>query len=336
MSIQYHVLGEAGRDNALLALVCSGQAVHRLLFDCGDGVLAGLPFAEIQRIDHLFFSHLHMDHVGGFDSFFRCTYNRTVKPNLVWGPARTAEIMQHRFQGFLWNLYQDKEASWRVADVEEGRTAWTRFELAEAFANAYPDGEEEFTGVLLDHPDFSVQEVHLEHLTPVLGFVVRESPRLNVDVSRLDELGLHPGPWLKEVKAAPPERTQLEVEGKAYALDELRANLLRETPGDSVAYLTDFLLDKPAYKRLLPALAGVRTLVCESAYREAELELARQNHHLTTRQAARLAAQAGVDKLVLMHISDRYPREEWGELLGEARDVFPNTVYPASWGIEVR
>jgi len=336
VSIQYHVLGGPGRDNALLALVCTGQAVHRLLFDCGDGVLAGLPFAEIQRIDYLFFSHLHMDHVGGFDSFFRCTYNRTAKPNLVWGPARTGEIMQLRFRGFLWNLYQDKEATWRVADVAEERVTWTRFELAEAFANAYPEDETEFTGLLIDHADFTVQAIRLEHLTPVLGFVAREAPRLNIDVTRLAELGLRPGPWLKEVKAAPPEQTHLEVEGKAYALDELRANLLRETPGDSVAYLTDFLLDKAAYKRLLPALAGVRTLVCESAYREAELELARKNYHLTTRQAARLAKEAGVGKLVLMHISDRYPMEEWGEMLGEAREVFPNTTFPTSWGIEVR
>jgi len=336
MSIQFNVLGEAGRDNALLALVCTGQAVHRLLFDCGDGVLAGLPFAEIQRIDYLFFSHLHMDHVGGFDSFFRCNYNRTVKPNLVWGPPWTGEIMQHRFQGFLWNLYQDREATWRVADVDEQSVAWTRYELSEAFANAYQDGKEEFSGALLDHPDFTVRAVRLEHLTPVLGFVAREAPRLNIDVTQLDELGLRPGPWLKEVKSAPAAQTHLEIEGKAYLLAELRACLLRETPGDSVAYLTDFLLDKAAYKRLLPALAGVRTLVCESAYREAELELARKNYHLTTRQAARLAKEAGVGKLVLMHISDRYPMEEWGEMLGEARDVFPNTVYPAGWGIEVR
>ncbi|MHB0937181.1 MAG: MBL fold metallo-hydrolase [Armatimonadota bacterium] len=336
MSIQFHVLGAPGRDNALLALVCTGQAVHRLLFDCGDGVLAPLPFAEIQRIDHLFFTHLHMDHVGGFDSFFRCTYNRTMKPNLVWGPARTAEILHHRFRGFLWNLHQDREASWRVADVDEQSVVWTRYELSEAFANPYPDEAGEFTGVLLDTPDFTVQAIHLEHLTPVLGYVVRESPRLNIDTTRLDELGLHPGPWLQAVKDAPAEQTHLEIEGKPYALADLRDNLLRKTPGDSVAYLTDFLLDKPAYKRLLPVLAGVKTLVCESAYREAELELARKNYHLTTRQAARLADQAGVGKLVLMHISDRYPMEEWGELLGEARDVFPNTVYPPSWGIEVR
>jgi ribonuclease Z len=336
MSIQYQVLGTAGRDNALLVMVCTGQAVHRLLFDCGDGVLAPLPFAEIQRVDYLFFSHLHMDHVGGFDSFFRCTYNRTAKPNLIWGPARTGEIMHHRFRGFLWNLYQDKEAAWRVGDVLDDRVVWRSFELREAFEYAYADEVEEFHGTLLNTPDFTVQAVQLEHLTPVLGYVVREAPRLNIDVNRLADLDLQPGPWLKAVKSAPPEQTHLEVEGKTYALAELRANLLRETPGDSIAYLTDFLLDKTAYKRLLPLLAGVKILVCECAYRHAELELAQQNYHLTTRQAARLAAQAGVGKLVLMHISDRYPMEEWEELLGEARDVFPNTDYPASWGIEVR
>jgi len=336
MSIQYHVLGAAGRDNALLVMVCTGQAVHRLLFDCGDGVMAPLPYAEIQRIDYLFFSHLHMDHVGGFDSYFRCTYNRTAKPNLIWGPARTGEIMHHRFRGFLWNLYQDKEAAWRVGDVLDDRVVWRSFELREAFEYAYADEVEEFHGTLLNTPDFTVQAVQLEHLTPVLGFVVRESPRLNIDVTRLADLGPRPGPWLQAVKSAPPEQTHLEVEGKTYALAELRANLLRETPGDSIAYLTDFLPDETALEKLLPMLAGVKTLVCESAYREAELELAQQNYHLTTRQAARLAAQAGVGKLVLMHISDRYPLEEWGELLGEARDVFPNTVFPASWGIEVR
>lgn len=105
MSISFRILGKAGRDNALFVQVDSGQAVERLLFDCGDGCVSELPFADIQAIDHLFFSHLHMDHVGGFDSFFRCTFNRETKPNRIWGPPDTARILQHRFQGFLWNLH---------------------------------------------------------------------------------------------------------------------------------------------------------------------------------------------------------------------------------------
>jgi len=331
LSIQYHVLGTAARDNALLALVCTGQAVHRLLFDCGDGVLAALPFAEIQRIDHLFFSHLHMDHIGGFDAFFRCTYNRTGRPNIIWGPPQTGRILHHRFQGFLWNLHGDTDVTWRVADVYPAHIAWTRYALHDAFARARPDGEQPCDGVLLRTPDFTVQAVHLAHRTPVLGFIVRETPRRHIDVARLPALGLRPGPWLQALKVAPPAQTHLHIDGVPYPLDALRAALLHETPGDAIAYLTDFLLDDDALARLPPLLHGVRTLVCESAYRHADCALARRHHHLTAPQAATLAARAGVHQLRLIHLSERYPPAEWPALLAEARAIFPATAFPGGW-----
>ena len=131
MALSFQVLGGAGRDNALLVTVDSGQAVSRLLFDCGDGCLWQLPFGDIQTIDHLCFSHLHMDHVGGFDTFFRCTFNRTAKENHLWGPPRTATILQHRVQGFIWNLVGEQQATWRVHDLHPGRIHTRRFELAE-------------------------------------------------------------------------------------------------------------------------------------------------------------------------------------------------------------
>lgn len=71
MGIHHQVLGEPGRDNALLARVGTGQATHRLLFDCGEGCLSALSAAEVRAIDALFFSHLHIDHVAGFDGFLR-------------------------------------------------------------------------------------------------------------------------------------------------------------------------------------------------------------------------------------------------------------------------
>lgn len=52
MSISFRILGTAGRDNALFVQVDSGQAVERLLFDCGDGCVSELPFADIQAIAH--------------------------------------------------------------------------------------------------------------------------------------------------------------------------------------------------------------------------------------------------------------------------------------------
>ncbi len=140
MSLSFQVLGDAGRDNALLVTVDSGQAVSRLLFDCGEGCLSAVPFVGVQAIDHLLFSHLHMDHVAGFDAFFRCVYGRTDRPNHAWGPPGTGDILHHRFRGFLWNLVAGQRAAWHVHDLHPGRVETRPFELAEAFAHAHPEG----------------------------------------------------------------------------------------------------------------------------------------------------------------------------------------------------
>ncbi len=336
MSITYQVLGEAGRDNALLVHVNSGQAIDRLLFDCGDVGLASLPLAEVKAIDHLFFSHLHMDHIGGFDTFFRTLYDRTDKANLIWGPAETRAILHCRFRGFLWNLYHEHQASWLVRDITEDTICTARYELAEAFALAHDEGCVARRGCLLETPLFTVEALQLEHLTPSLGYLVREQPRLNIDIARLQVLGLHPGPWLKEVKNAAASTERITIDGAEYTLAGLRNELLVTTPGDSIAYLTDFLLDDAAMQRLASFLHGCRTLVCESQYLSRDAEKARHNYHLTAAGAAELARAAGVEELILFHVSDRYTAEEWGEMLVEARAIFPATGFPTQWGVGTR
>jgi ribonuclease Z len=328
MAISIRVLGDPGHDNALLVTVDNGQAVTRLLFDCGEGCLNTVPFADVRQIDHLCFSHLHLDHVAGFDSYFRCTYDRTDRPNHIWGPPRTSEILQHRLQGFLWNLVGDRQVAWHVHDLHSDRVESWRFELAEGFASRHP----EETGAALEGPGYTVASLLMDHRTPCVAYIVRERLRLNVDPARLTAFGLRPGPWLQRVRGPRAgDEEEVVVEGQARRLRELQEKLLVETPGDSVAYLTDFLLDEAAVERLTPALKGVGTVVCESQYRHADVDLARKNYHMTATQAASLAAWAGVGWLILFHLSDRYRPDDWLELLGEARAVFPNTAFPEHW-----
>ncbi|MGZ3638091.1 MAG: MBL fold metallo-hydrolase [Ktedonobacterales bacterium] len=332
MSIDFNILGDPDRDNALFVRVQTGQALHRLLFDCGEGCLSALPVAEVQAVDHLCFSHLHMDHIGGFDSFFRVTYNRESKPVRAWGPPETARILHHRFQGFLWNLYEGQPGTWYVSDLHLDHSERWRFEASEAFAQAHEAGTRPFDGTLLDDPAFTISALHMDHLTPSLAYILREKPRVNVDTARMAALGLHPGPWLQRVKAPqladPPT---IEIDGTRHAIADLRARLLVETPGDSIAYLTDFLLDEAAMERLSVALHGCTTLVCESQYHSADADLAREYHHMTAAQAAQLAQRAHVGRLILIHVSARYRPAEWLALLDEARAVFPNTTFPAHW-----
>jgi ribonuclease Z len=329
------VLGGPHRDNALLVRIDSGQAVSRLLFDCGDGCLWDLPFVEVQEIDHLFFSHLHIDHIAGFDTFFRCPFGRTAKPNHVWGPPRTAEVLHHRFQGFLWNWRPGWEAHWLVHDLHPGRVESHRFELAEAFAFAHHEGTCSFEHTLVAGPGFVVEAQLMDHGTPSVAYVVRETPRINVDVAKMAALGLRPGPWLKQVREKPRagEAETIFVGETTHRLADLREALLVTAPGESVAYLTDFLLDEAAMERLSRMVRGCTAVVCESQYRHDDVELATRNYHMTATQAATLARRACVGRLVLFHLSDRYRPEQWREMLAEAQAVFPATSFPEHWAI---
>jgi ribonuclease Z len=332
MSIGLQILGNPDRDNALWVQIDTGQSITRLLFDCGDGCLTGVPYGEIQAIDHLFFSHLHMDHVSGFDAFFRCVFNRDAKPNQVWGPPETARILQHRFQGFLWNLHEQMSATWRVSDINEGHVHTSRFELGEAFAIMRDEGARSYERTILDGPGFLVEAIILDHKTPSAGYIVREKLRQNIDPSRLAALGLRPGPWLKGFKETSSGAT-IVIEGVAHSADQLRRELLVDTPGDSVAYLTDFWLDERELDRLAEWLNGCRKIVCEAQYRHSDLELAQKHYHLTASLSATLAQRANAEELILFHLSNRYDRAGWAEILREAQAVFPHTRYPKHWGI---
>ncbi|EDY19192.1 ribonuclease Z [Chthoniobacter flavus Ellin428] len=335
MSISFRILGKAGGDNALLVQIDSGQTIERLLFDCGEGCLSDVPFADVQAIDHLFFSHLHMDHVSGFDSFFRCTFNRPTKPNRIWGPPETARILQHRFQGFLWNLHEELSASWLVSDIHPGEIRTTGFEAREAFAISHDRGTQPYDRIILEGAGYSMEAITMDHRTPTLAYVVREKPRRNIDTSRLASLGLRPGAWLKELKDSANSSDSVVVDGVARSKEELRKELLVETPGDSIAYLTDFVLDEPAIERLTDALRGCRVMVCEGQYRHSDLDLARKHFHMTTVLSATVAKRARVEELILFHVSCRYESSEWVEMLREASQVFPNVHYPPEWNLKL-
>jgi ribonuclease Z len=333
MSLHFEILGLPGNDNALLVRIDSGQSLDRLLFDCGEGCLARLDFAEIMAIDHLFFSHFHLDHVAGFDSFFRCVFNREAKPNWIWGPPGSSGILQHRFMGFLWNLVKDDPGVWRVGDIYPDQVEISRFLTREGFAIRHDEGSRPLGGALVDDPDYTVEVRTLDHRTPSLGYLVREKPRLNVDVSRLAQMGLRPGPWLKTLKQATAAEGEVTIDGQVHSLAALRSALLIETPGESIAYLTDFRRDDPTRVMLIEWLAGCTTMVCESQYRHEDVELARENFHLTSVQAAEVAAWAKVGELVLFHLSSRYTPPEWAGLLRDAQAVFPATRFAQQWPV---
>jgi ribonuclease Z len=90
--------------------------------------------------------------------------------------------------------------------------------------------------------------------------------------------------------------------------------------GDVLAVAIDTL----PCPQILSLAKGSKVFLCESTYLDKHKELAREHHHLTATQAAKFAAEAGVNQLILTHFSARY--QDLSEFEKEASAIFPNTL----------
>ena len=337
MAINWKILGSPGADNSLLVTVDSGHAKSRLLFDCGEGCLNSLKPSEIQSIRHLFFSHFHMDHVSGFDTFFRHNFNRPEIPVQVWGPKGSIELLSNRFRSFTWNLHADQPGEWIVRETEKDSVRGARFFTREAFTSAHhlPAVLIE-SGAILSEQEFSVTYLSLPHHNiDSSAYLVRENDRINVSPQALASSGLMPGPWLQHLNDSSPDTDFIEVNGKSLVIGELRHDLLQTSPGLSLAYLTDFCIEPNTrdWSEVVEWIGGTNTLICECQYAASDASLAKRNGHMTADRVGQLANEAGVDTLVLQHLSRRYNEVEWAKMKDEAENQFQGATFPPNWDI---
>lgn len=93
------------RMNANTLVEAGGQA---FLFDAGRGAmlrLAQLGSTTIPRIDKIFLTHLHSDHIVDLSDLFLNGAGRNQRPVLnVYGPAGTAAMTGHLAKAYDWDL----------------------------------------------------------------------------------------------------------------------------------------------------------------------------------------------------------------------------------------
>ncbi len=335
MSIKYKILGKPGKDNALMVWIDSGNKFYRILFDCGEDVLNDISQSDIRAVDYLCFSHLHIDHAAGFDYFFRRNYERENKPIYIFGPEYTSEKINNKLKGYTWNLLWEPGSVWFVSDIMPDQIKHFRFNSSDGFEKKHELKTEPNKNIIFETDDFVLHSILMNHKIPSIGYIVQEKEFVNIDKESLERENLPGGPWIEEIKNPniSPDK-EIEIKNKRFTAGYLRDKLLKKTKGGSIAYLTDFLFEHTSSKNLQNMISGCDILVCEGQYSDADKDLAEKNFHLTASQAAELGRAAGVEKLILIHISGRYvPENDYPEILSEARSIFPETYFPEDWEI---
>ena len=290
-----------------------------LLFDLGD--ITFLPPRKIHRLEHVFVTHAHIDHFVGFDILLRVLVGREKTVHL-FGPSGFIDRVAHKLQGYQWNLADrfQYDLSFAVTEVDKaGIVRAARFRLKNAFAAEQLEARRLPEGIVHSEPTFVVSAVVLEHGTPCLAFALQERAHVNIWKSRLADLKLPVGPWLRELKRAVaqglPDDHMIKVPQldrfpeRAMPLGALRS-VLTVTPGQKIGYVTD-AADTPANRQVIRALVhGADLLFIEAAFAQADAGLAAERGHLTTKAAGEIARAAEVRRVEPFHFSPRYEGEE--------------------------
>lgn len=264
------------------------------LIDCGEGVQTRLQQFGVSpmKIDSIFISHIHGDHVFGIFGLLS-TMGMLARPTPlnIYAPVSFGPILK-----FFLSYYGDG-VGFEIRHIP--------LKMKE------PE-------VVYGTKSLEVLAFPLNHGIETFGFLFREKkPQLNVRKEMLSEynLTLTEIGTLKRGEDVVRDDGVIRCSDAAYEPWEPR----------SFAYCSD----TAPFEQEASWVSGVDLLYHETTYLAANEDLAAKRHHSTTLQAAQCALEAGAGRLVIGHYSSRERNAAVYE--AECRSVFPET-YAASDG----
>lgn len=259
------------------------------LIDCGEGTQIQLRRFKIKftRINHVFISHLHGDHfLGIFGLISSLNLNDRKEPLHIYGPDRLKDLI---------DAY--------ITTMDHGL----------GYEIVYHPLSFNRTELIYEDDKLTVESFPLRHRVPTCGFLFREKPRLrNLNGLRIKELKIP----IKDLQAIKEGSDYTDETGTVHKNEELTLTPIRPR---SYAFVSD----TAKFPGIVPIINCVDLLYHEATFSDEGKKRARQTGHSTASQAAEIAKQANVGKLLLGHFSHRYKSLE--DLLSEAQSIFQNT-----------
>lgn len=271
------------RNVTSVAVQMSGEV---MMFDCGEGTQRQLMRSSVSfmKIKKVFVSHLHADHFLGLPGLIQSmSLNGREDDLLVFGPKGTAVTVRSMLELGYF------KCAFKVIATDLS------------------------PGTKLDFGTYSVTCAAAVHSVPALAYALQEHPRPGrFDLRKAKKLGIPEGPLYRKLQ----EGRHVVVKDRRIAPDEV---LGAPRPGRKVVYSGD---TKPS-RRIVELARGADVLVHDSTLDSSHSQLAADFGHSTAAEAARVAKDAGVQMLFLVHLSPRY--DDGKVLEKEATAVFENS-----------
>jgi len=292
MNLKVIFLGTAGSvptSRRSLPAILVKRKGEQLLFDCGEGVqrqmvMAGASFHKATKV---FITHMHGDHVLGLPGLMQTmALHGREKPLEVYGLSEIKRFIECVRKTVQFGLTFSIEAH----------------EICEA-------------GVVCETPEYTVQAVWANHVTPSLAYALVEKPRPGKFYpERAKALGVPEGPLWGQLQRGKPVKLP---DGRTVKPEDVLGPPRR---GRKIVYTGD---TRP-FEGLAEFAADADLLIHDATLGDELAERAYEDGHSTPSQAAETAKKARVKRLVLTHISARY--EDAAPLLKQARKIFKNTI----------
>jgi ribonuclease Z len=260
------------------------------LIDCGEGTQMQFRKYKVKftRINHIFISHLHGDHIFGLIGLISTLGLLGRKNDLhLFAHSDLEKLLQPQLDYFC------TELPYKVV------------------FNAINPRKEE---LIFEDDKVMVQTIPLKHRTPTCGFLISEKPvPAKIRKQCIDQYSLSIAEIVKIKNGCDLQLDNGQIVPNCELVEP-------PLPTHSYAYCSD----TKYFEGLAPMIKDVDLLYHESTFTSENEDLAKKTTHSTSEQAAKVAIAANAKQLIIGHFSSRY--KDLNLYLTEAQQLFPNTA----------
>ncbi len=259
------------------------------MIDCGEATQMQLRknHFRIQRINHIFITHLHGDHYLGLIGLISTMHLLGRKNDLfIFAPKELEEIINLQL---------------KVSQVQLNYAIKFQYLTFDA------------PKLIFEHKKFNVTSIPLQHRIPTCGFVFKEAEKeLKISKDFIEA----ENPTVNEILEIKKGKDFVNSKGKLFHNEAIT---IKPHLSKSYAYISDTVFDVS----IIPFIQNVDVLYHEATFLDEFKSVAKEKMHSTAKEAAIIASQINTKQLIIGHFSSRY--DDLSLLLNEAKSVFDNT-----------